>query len=209
MWSFLTNTVCHKGVFSKSVEEATSPNYLKCNPPSDDYTRNGTGKGGDGNSGLFVRLPAIILKLQPESFLITISDNVYNIHDGVELSSVKQNLTGKYILFESTLPVWKYGDPTARNWLHIVGISRKLGQRAYDFRFPKPKFDATLWPRARGIADPDCDVPDECWLDGNIQIAHQGTIKPERPSIHRISTAKRKSGVSARALGVLLGGSAQ
>ena len=46
--------------------------------------------------------------------------------------------------------------------------------------------------------NPDCDVPDECWLDGNIQIAHQGTIKPERPSIHRISTAKRKSGVSAR-----------
>ena len=63
---------------------------------------------------------------------------------------------------------------------------------------PQTKFDATLWPRARCIADPDCDVPDECWLDGNIQIAHQGTIKPERPSIHRISTAKRKSGVSAR-----------
>ena len=89
MWSFLTNTVCHKGVFSKSVEEATSPNYLKCNPPSDDYTRNGTDKGSDGNSGwTFVRLPAIILKLQPEAFLITISDNVYNIRDGVELSSV-------------------------------------------------------------------------------------------------------------------------
>ena len=91
-----------------------------------------------------------------------------------------------------------YGDPAARNWLHIVGISRKLGQCAYDFRFPKSKFDATLWPRAKYIADLDGDVPEECWLDGNIQIAHQGTIKPERPSIHRISTAKRKSGVSAR-----------
>ena len=45
MWSFLTNTVCNKDVLSKSVEEAPSPNYLKCNPPSDDYTRNGTGKG--------------------------------------------------------------------------------------------------------------------------------------------------------------------
>jgi hypothetical protein len=39
----------HKDVFSKSVEEATSPNYLKCNPPSDDYTKSGTGKRGDGN----------------------------------------------------------------------------------------------------------------------------------------------------------------
>ena len=28
MWSFLTNIVCHKDVFSKSVEETTSPNYL-------------------------------------------------------------------------------------------------------------------------------------------------------------------------------------
>ena len=186
MWSLLTNTVCHKDVFSKSVEGATSPNYLKCNPPSDDYTRNSTGKGGDGDSGwVFIGLPELILKLQPESFLITISDNVYNIHDGVELSSVKQNLKGKYTLFESVLPVWKYGDPTARNWLHEVGTRRKLGQCAYAFRFPKPKFDATLWPRARCIADPDCDVPDECWPDGNIPIAHQGTIKPERPSIHR------------------------
>ena len=128
MWSFLSNTVCHKDVFSKSLEEATSPNYLKCNPPSDDYARNGTGKGGDDDSRwMFTRLPDPILKLQPESFLITILDNVYNIHDGVELSSIKQNLKGKYTLFESVLPVWKYGDPTARNWLHIVGISRKLG----------------------------------------------------------------------------------
>ena len=85
MWSFLTNTVCHKDVFSKSIEEVTSPNYLKCNPPSDDYTRNGIGKGGDGDSGwMFIRLTELILKLQPESFLITISDNVYNIHDGVQ-----------------------------------------------------------------------------------------------------------------------------
>ena len=138
------------------------------------------------------------LKLQPESFLITISDNVYSTHDEVELSSIKQSLKGKYILFESILPVWKYGDPTARNWLLIVGVSRKLGQCAYDFRFPTPKFDATLWPRATCIVDSDCVVPDECWLDGNIQITHQVTIKPERPSIHRISTAKRKSGISAR-----------
>ena len=64
---------------------------------------------------MFVRLPEIILKLKPESFMITISDNVYNIHDGVELSPVKQNLIGKYIPFGSILPVWKYGDPTARN----------------------------------------------------------------------------------------------
>ena len=77
MWSFLTNIVCRKDVFSNSVEEATKPNYLKCNPPSDDYTINGTGKGGDGDSGwVFIRLPRLILKLQPESFLITISDNV-------------------------------------------------------------------------------------------------------------------------------------
>jgi hypothetical protein len=82
-WSFLTNTVCHKDVFSKSVEEATSPNYLKCNPPSDDYTRNGTGKWGDGDNGwTFIRLPELILKLQPESFLITISDNVYVAEQG-------------------------------------------------------------------------------------------------------------------------------
>ena len=94
---------------------------MKCNPPSDNYTRNGTSKGGDGDSGwMFIRLPKLILKLQSESFLITISDNVYNVHDGVELSSVKQNLKGKYILFEPILPVWKYGDPNARNWLHIV-----------------------------------------------------------------------------------------
>ena len=186
MWPFFTNTIRHKDVFSKSVEEATSPNYMKCNPPSDDYTRNDTGKGDDDDCGwTFIRLPETTLKLQPESFLITISDNVYNIHDGVELLSVKQNLKGKYILFESLLPVWKYGDHTARNWLHIVGINRKLGQCAYDFRFPKPKFDATLWPRARCIANPDCDVPNECWLDGNIQTAHHGTIKPERPSIHK------------------------
>ena len=91
MWTFLTNTVCHKEVFSNSVEESTSPNYLKCNPPSDDYTRKGTGKGGDGDSGwMFTSLPKLILKLQPESFMITVSDNVYNIHDGAELSLVKQ-----------------------------------------------------------------------------------------------------------------------
>ena len=63
MWTFLTNTVCHKEVFSNSVKESTSPNYLKCNPPSDDYTRNGTGKGGDGESGwMFTSLPKLILK---------------------------------------------------------------------------------------------------------------------------------------------------
>ena len=147
MWTYLTNTVCHKEVFSDSVKESTSPNYLKCNPPSDDYMRNGTGKGGDGESGwMFTSLPKLILKLQPESFMITISDNVYNINDGAELSLVKQTLKGKYKISEAILPVWKYGDPTARNWLHIVGMSRKLGQCAYDFRFPQSQFDATLWP---------------------------------------------------------------
>ena len=149
------------------MKESTSPNYLKCNPPSDDYTRNGTGKGGDGDSGwMFTSLPKLILKRQPESFMITISDNVYNINDGAELSLVKQTLKVKFKIFESILPVWMYGDPTARSWLHIVGISRELGQCAYDFRFPNPKFDATLWPRPKYIADLDCDVPEECWLDG-------------------------------------------
>ena len=193
--SFFTDTKCYENVFGNSIKEATSPTYLKCKPPSDDYTRTGGGKGGDGETGwMFIRLPKLILKLQPESFMITMSDNVLNIqcHDGVELSGVIQSLKGSHIISKSVLRVWEFDDPTARKWLYIVGIHRKLGQSAYDFRFPKPKFDATYWPRARFIADQDCDVPEECWIDGNIQIAHQGTITPERPALHRISTAKRK-----------------
>ena len=199
MWSFLTETRCYKNVFGNSVMEAISPTYLKCKPPSDDYTRNGGKQGGDGETGwMFTRLPQIILKLQPEAFMISTSDNVLNIHDGVELSGVIQTLKSSYIVSKSVLRVWEFGDPTARKGLYIVGINRKLGQSAYDFRFPKPKFDATYWPRAKFIADQDCDVPEECWLDGNIQIAHQGTITPERPTLHRISTAKRKPNKPAK-----------
>ena len=199
MWTFLTHTKCYKNVFSNDVIKSISPNYLKCNPPSDDYIRGGNGSGGDGETGwMFTKLPMIILKLQPESFLITISDNVYNIHNGLELSTVKKNLKCDYIISESTLPVWQYGDPSARKWLHIVGINRKLGQSAYNFRFPKPKYDNSYWPKARMIAEPDADVPEECWLEGNIQLAHQGGITPERPTLHRISTAKRKPGIPSR-----------
>jgi hypothetical protein len=93
MWSFLTDTRCYENVFGNSIKEAISPTYLKCKPPSDDYTRNGGRKGGDGETGwMFIRLPKLILKLQPESFMISMSDNVLNIHDGVELSGVIQTL---------------------------------------------------------------------------------------------------------------------
>ena len=37
MWTFLTHTKCYKNVFSNDVVKSISPNYLKCNPPSDDY----------------------------------------------------------------------------------------------------------------------------------------------------------------------------
>ena len=72
MWSFFTDTRCYKNVFGNSIKEAKSPTYLKCKPPSDDYTRNGGRKGGDGETGwMFTRLPKLILKLQPEALEYT------------------------------------------------------------------------------------------------------------------------------------------
>ena len=92
-----------------------------------------------------------------------------------------KELAEHYLVDFRTIECWRYGDPTARKRIIIIGLRRDLFTDvvstkdigdpcgpALEFEWPEELCDESWYPIARDIAEPDEDVPgdpDEVVLD--------------------------------------------
>ena len=88
----------------------------------------------------------------PKCFCFEISDNAVNVDGGNEVRKVKARLEERCILFCKRLVVWRYGDPSTRKRLFMVGFHYKLGHAAREFKWRDYAYSEDTVPTARCIA---------------------------------------------------------
>ena len=137
MFEDLTGAKCLGDTFGSAVASAESVKYLKSGQPCVNYARSGNGKGEEGDTGwMFVKQAEVILKVSPWCFCIEISDNATNVNGGSEVKKLKAMLGVKYVIRTALLELWRYGDPSNRKRLFMIGFKLELGQAAYEFEWP-------------------------------------------------------------------------
>ena len=166
MWQDLTGTVCHGDTFNIQPNTLQSPDYLTSGQPCIDYALSGSQTGAEGETGwMFTDQVDIILafKPMPKAIRLEISDNALYVNDGAEVGQVISQLQEHYIIYNNILQVWRYGDPTSRARLFVVGFHKSLGPAAHTFKFPAHQYDSYSYPTLRSVAVPDDAVPPEYW----------------------------------------------
>jgi DNA (cytosine-5)-methyltransferase 1 len=164
MYSNLTGNVCLGDTFGAAVAAAPRVHYIKSGQPCTDWSSSGNYAGGDGQTGwMFIRQTEVILSKMPQIFRLEISDNAPNAGGGKALLMVVSALEPKYVVYQRLIEVWRFGDPSNRKRIFIVGIDKRLGQLAHEFQWPKPSFFETTVPVGRVIAVSDSEVPESYW----------------------------------------------
>jgi len=164
MYEDLTGAKCLGDTFGQEVEEAMRIHYMKSGQPCPNWARSGNGKGEDGETGwMFTEQTKVILKKLPQSFRLEISDFALEVKEGAGVKKVTDALEVRYVIYQRVVQVWRYGDPSNRKRLFIVGFDKKLGQAAHEFKWPKPSFNEENVPISRMIAVRDTEVPEQYW----------------------------------------------
>jgi site-specific DNA-cytosine methylase len=169
MYRDLTGNKCLGDTFGAAVKSAARVHYLKTGQPCTDWARSGKSLGSKGDTGwMFVKQTEIILSKRPQVFRLEISDNAPNVNAGKDVDAVITALSDKYVIYKRMIEVWRFGDPSNRKRLFIVGVDKRLGQVSHDFHWPKPSFDGERVPTARTIAVKDSEIPDSYWRHDDV-----------------------------------------
>jgi site-specific DNA-cytosine methylase len=164
MYKDLTGNECLGDTFGAAVKNADRVHYIKSGQPCTDWARSGNGKGASGETGwMFVKQTEVILSKMPQAFRLEISDNAVNVNEGQAVKLITAALEAKYALYQRLIEMWRFGDPSNRKRLFIVGFDLRLGQVAHDFKWPKPSFYEDNVPVGRVIAVNDDEVPKAYW----------------------------------------------
>ena len=164
MYENLTGGKCLGDTFGSAVADAVRIHYLKSGQPCPNWARLGNQLGEEGETGwMFVWQTQVILDKLPQCFRLEISDNAVNVQGGDGVRKVREALEEKYVLYERTIQMWRYGDPSNRKRLFIIGFDKKMGQAAHEFKWPRPSFDEKSVPVARLIGVADREVPESYW----------------------------------------------
>ena len=141
MWKTLTNTPIYPDTFG-NLPNSYRPTYIKSGQPCPDYTINGVNNrpyshGRDGDTGwMFTSQVEVIKRQNPRAFCLEMTSNAINVHGGSEVDEVITSLCDKFVVYYDLLDVWRYGDPTSRKRLFIVGLNKDIGDLAYFFQVP-------------------------------------------------------------------------
>ena len=148
--------------WSKEIDQLI--HYYKSGMPCIDYARLGNKKGDQGLTGqLFIDQIALIAKVKPLITRLEMVPSALEVHGGREVQAVIDKLSeAGYEVHSAVIDCWKYGDPTARKRLFIVGIREDIA-RQLNWSWPSPKFDNNVYPTARDIAVDDDMVPEPYW----------------------------------------------
>ena len=121
------------------------------------------GSGGKKGGELFVEQLESIFALNPKVVRLEMVPSVETVNDGKELKLVLETLSERYRVHHKVLEMWRYGDPTTRQRLFIVGFHKDHFPRDFTWEWPEGIFDEDKYPTARDIAVPDAEVPSSYW----------------------------------------------
>ena len=125
MYSNLTGKVCLGDTFGAAVSAAPRVHYIKSGQPCTDWSSSGHCGGGEGMTGwMFIRQTEVILSKMPQIFRLEISDNAQNVDEGKAILMVVSALESKYVIYQRLIEVWKFGDPSNKKLIFIVGIDK-------------------------------------------------------------------------------------
>ena len=129
--------------------------YYKAGMPCTNYASLGDREGGKGSKGgeLFVSQAETILTLKPKMFRLEMVPTALETNDGHEVECVIAGLSRHYHVDARILDCWRYGDPTSRRRLIIVGGDRDIVQANW-YHWPEPICDENWYPTARDVAIP-------------------------------------------------------
>ena len=104
--------------------------YYKAGMPCTNYASLGDREGELGNKGgeLFVTQAETILTLRPKTFRLEMVPTALETNGGREVECVIAGLSHHYHVDARVLDCWRYGDPTSRRRLMIVGGARDIVQ---------------------------------------------------------------------------------
>ena len=149
--------------FATSWDSEHYPDFISSGQDCTDYSSSGSRVGARGATGWhFTSQTDIINKLEPSAFKIEMVANALKINNGAEVRKVMNALVGKYYLKKAVVRVESHGDPSNRTRLFIVGMHKRIGERADHYAFPTGKHGTA--PHARYIAEPDDNLPPSSWV---------------------------------------------
>ncbi|OUT55772.1 MAG: hypothetical protein CBB71_19130 [Rhodopirellula sp. TMED11] len=179
----ISSARCYGDTFGSEVWSAPTPNLLWVTAPCIDYSLSGTKDGGKGDTGwMFIESAYTILEIAPDSFIIEQSGNTPHINGGAEMMEVCDILRRDYNLSLKVHKFWRYGDPTNRERLLIVGIHKRV--KGGEFVWPEYIYDEDNAPTYRDIMVPDKDVPESYWRHDTVPSVDWQEPKPGK--LHKI-----------------------
>jgi len=200
MWADLTGASCLGNTFTDTgkYDSVEAPDYMTSGQPCPNYSRSGDHSGEDGETGwMFVRQTEIILKVKPKVFRLEVSDYATQVHSGREVNKVHAALSTMYHIHTDILAVRKYGDPTNRARLFMVGTRRDLTAanelQDIKFKFPEPTFSDADTPTIRHLAVPDESVPEGYWRHGSTTRTGNSAVQGKLHIIARSGNGMGRS----------------
>ena len=188
MWADLTDCPSLGDTFAVNYDELNAPDYLTSGQPCPDYSRSGSHLGMDGETGwMFTEQTKVILRVKPKIFRLEITDYALDVHSGLEVKSVCEDLSHMYHVQQQLIPVWKYGDPTARVRLFIIGVRLDIKDLRGEYTFPNYTTQAGECLTLREIAQSDDEVPQEYWRTD--EVGRYKWYPPSRCILHKIGQA--------------------
>ena len=159
--------------------------YYKSGMPCTNYASLGDRKGSQGTKGgdLLVDQLQFISHVKPSILRLEITPTALKVNDGAEVAFILSKLESiGYDVYHTVVECWKYGDPSNRSRLMIVGILTELKCK---WSWPEHLFHNgrnTYYPTARDISVPDEEVPEEYWRYDRPSTygIRQSTPKPTR-----------------------------
>ena len=192
MWYHLTGTTCYGNTFANITQysKLEKPMYLKVSPECTYYCVGGAQTGSNSLTGW--QLPdvsLVILEIEPLIVQIENSSNAPNVNSGIDVMTLKQRLSSKYVLhIKDQVSSYDYGDNVHSSRWICIGIHKRMGEFASSYTFPN-KLEITQPAYcARDIADPDESVPPSLWRKDNTSRLGQ-QIEPIPGEVHSIARA--------------------
>ena len=140
---------------------------------------------------MFGASASVILCISPDSFIIEQSGNTPNVNSGQELWNLLEELSSEYDIAADVKKLWRWGDPTNRERLFVVGFHKRLGAdkntvkgRGKFFAWPDPVYNPGEAPVYADIAVPDSEVPYEYIRSDSVPLCEYK--EPEPGKLHLI-----------------------
>ena len=179
----ISHTRCYGDVFGSEIDDAPRPNFMWVTVPCIDFSLSGSRQGGHGDTGwMFAESANTILDISPDAFAIEQSGNIPRVNGGEELLQLCDTLRADYELTLKVHKLWKWGDPTNRERLIIVGTHKRV--KGGKFEWPEYEFDELNAPTYRDIMVPDDEVPAHYWRHDTVPSVDWQEPKPGK--LHKI-----------------------